>query len=137
DRALQGAPQRHPEALAVGEVGLGQGRAEHVRRQVHGSGGGEDGGASLPAQADDPDTSRPHLDRHLWPLRLPERPPGARGGGGRAHPTSTNVTLLISCRVVWPARALFTADSRRKTIPSSRAARLISALERRARISSR
>src|SRR6266545_1951750 len=41
-------------------------------------------------------------------------------------PHSTNVTLLISLRVVRPSITFFSADSRRKVIPSSFAAFLIS-----------
>src|SRR5262249_60442156 len=55
---------------------------------------------------------------------------------GPGHRTSTKVTLLISWSVVFPPSALLMADSRRKIIPSSRAARLMSALERRRRVHS-
>ena len=48
-----------------------------------------------------------------------------------------NVTLLISRSVVTPARIFMTADSRRNVIPSSRAARLISEVDRLSRIISR
>src|SRR6202040_755072 len=66
------------------------------------------------------------------------------GDGGRgalvqraedAH--STNVTLLISRSVVTPFITCSTADSRRKRIPSSRAAFLISDVGRFSRIISR
>src|SRR4029077_10518206 len=53
------------------------------------------------------------------------------------HHPSMNVTLLISRRVVTPARIFSTAESRRKVMPSSRAARLISEVGRRFRIISR
>jgi len=48
-----------------------------------------------------------------------------------------NVTLLISFRVVMPAFTLASADSRRKRMPSSRAARRISDVGRFSRIISR
>jgi hypothetical protein len=50
---------------------------------------------------------------------------------------SMNVTLLISFRVVIPSRTLSSADSRRKRMPSSRAARRISDVGFLARIISR
>jgi len=50
---------------------------------------------------------------------------------------SMKVTLLISFRVVNPARTLSSADSRRKRMPSSRAAFLISEVGLRSRIISR
>ena len=49
---------------------------------------------------------------------------------GRPAYVSMNVTLLISRSVVTPARIFATADSRRNVIPSSRAARLISEVDR-------
>src|SRR5262249_6352328 len=50
---------------------------------------------------------------------------------------STNVTLLTSFNVVHPSKTLARAASRRKAIPSSLAAFLISAAGRRSRISPR
>ena len=50
---------------------------------------------------------------------------------------SMNVTLLISRSVVTPARSFMTADSRRNVMPWSRAARLISDVDRLSRIISR
>ena len=50
---------------------------------------------------------------------------------------SMNVTLLISFSVVMPSRTLSSADSRRKRMPSSRAARRISDVGFLARIISR
>ena len=50
---------------------------------------------------------------------------------------SMNVTLLISRRVVIPERIFSTAESRRNVMPSSRAARLISEVDRLSRIISR
>src|SRR5438874_2627347 len=83
----------------------------------------------------------------------PERERGTWMGGRldacAAHPTrflatlgmthglllhSTNVTLLISRKVVVPSDTLLSADSRRKIIPSSFAAFLISDAGRRSRI---
>src|ERR1019366_4900875 len=53
------------------------------------------------------------------------------------HYPSINVTLLISRKVVIPSRIFSTAESRRKVMPSSLAARLISDVGRRFRIISR
>src|ERR1019366_5253192 len=53
------------------------------------------------------------------------------------HYASINVTLLISRKVVIPRRIFSTADSRRKVMPSSLAARLISEVGRRFKIISR
>src|ERR1700691_3869859 len=50
---------------------------------------------------------------------------------------SRNVTLLISRRVVRPARTFLSPDSRRNDMPSSLAARLISEVGRREMIISR
>jgi hypothetical protein len=55
----------------------------------------------------------------------------------RYRMASMNVTLLISFSVVMPSRTLSSADSRRKRIPSSRAARRISDVGFLARIISR
>src|SRR5262249_15603422 len=83
--------------------------------------------------------ARAHLDGHERRLGLHEAPeePSSSVPQATVQATSTNVTLLISCSVVLPPRALFTADSRRKIIPSSRAARLMSALLFREMITSR
>ncbi len=63
--------------------------------------------------------------------RFPDRTPG------HYRMVSINVTLLISFSVVNPPRTLSSADSRRKRMPSSRAARRISDVGFFARIISR
>lgn len=124
------------------EARILEGGLEGARRQGHAHERTQFGRppAGLHPRADD--GRRGELKRHLGPLRRPEETSEAVHGVARwlqrrTHATSTNVTLLISCKVVIPANTRCRAESRRKVMPSSRAAFLISDAGRRARMSSR
>ena len=67
----------------------------------------------------------------------PDRTPGHVAGSVPYRMVSIKVTLLISLSVVVPLRTLSSADSRRKRMPSSRAARRISEVGFFAKIISR
>ncbi len=90
---------------------------------------------AVPAAAGEDDPGHPRR-RHLQPDDgRRRRPPACE----RCHvySYSTNVTLLISRKVVRPVTTRSTAHSRRNRMPSSRATRLISEFGRRSRIISR
>src|SRR5262249_60499621 len=107
-----------------------QGRVDGAGWQPLGAVGRHDGAAVLLDGRHGRDVASRDFDR------------GARRGARQQTRTavldgliahSTNVTLLISRSVVTPASTRSTADSRRKRMPSSRAAFLISDVGRRAR----
>ena len=120
--------ERPQYGRAIVDIRGRQRRHERPVRQRLGRIGRDDRPSAAEFQTGGRHAVRGHFDRHRWRSRLAQ-------WGQDIH--STNVTLLISRSVVVPCITRSTADSRRNRIPSSRAAFLISAVDRFSRIISR
>ena len=129
---MLGIAREHPAELAAGRLDRAPGQVQVSRQQVTGeivrlafqAGGDEPrriGRTAVPPEAIG---KREQLGHRLRPLRSPRPPDPAQ----RAH---ERVTRTTSCTVVVPSITLRSADSRRKFIPSSFAAFLISEAGRR------